>query len=295
MTEVQQDRPAETLPPDASSTEEVGAGRTATVGCQLREAREAAGLSTADVAQSLKFSQRQVEQLEADDYDALPGTTIVRGFTRSYARLLGLDAGALLQLLDARTPNVPVEVRPPDNMGLAGEPGGLRQLSLLASAAIVIALAAILIGLWQYFSPEMAAPPVAAENGPAVSVPPADTAAALPPAASPAAPVVTEALQTAVDAGTAGVVGNSALPAAQPAAPLLVFSFEDRAWLEVSDAARQVLHTGENPAGTRLELSGKPPFDVVVGNAGKVRVTYGDRVIDLAPHTRAEVARLKVE
>lgn len=74
-----------------------------------------------------------------------------------------------------------------------------------------------------------------------------------------------------------------------------MFSFEDRAWLEVSDAARQVLHTGENPAGTRLELSGKPPFDVVVGNAGKVRVTYGDRVIDLAPHTRAEVARLKVE
>lgn len=291
MTGAQQDRPAEALPPDASSTEEVGAGRTATVGCQLREAREAAGLTTADVAQSLKFSQRQVEQLEADDYDALPGTTIVRGFTRSYARLLGLDAGALLQLLDARTPNVPVEVRPPDNMGLAGEPGGLRQLSLLASAAIVIALAAILIGLWQYFSPEAAAPPVAAENGPGVSVPSPDTAATLPPATFPAAPVVTEAVPDAVAAGTAGVVGNSA----PPAAPRLVFNFEDRSWLEVTDAAKQVLHTGESPAGTRLELSGKPPFDVVVGNAGKVRLTYGDRVIDLAPHTRAEVARLKVE
>jgi hypothetical protein len=42
-------------------------------------------------------------------------------------------------------------------------------------------------------------------------------------------------------------------------------------------------------------LSGKPPFDVVVGNAGKVKATYGEREIDLAPHTRADVARLKIE
>jgi cytoskeleton protein RodZ len=298
LTEVQQeqDRPAKDLPeaemPDAeASTENVGAGRTATVGRLLREAREAAGLTAADVAQSLKFSPRQVEQLEADDYDALPGTTIVRGFTRSYARLLGLDSAALLKQLDARTPNVPVEVRPPDNMGLAGEPSGLRQLSLLASAAIVIALAAVLIGLWQYFSPELPAPSassVVTEKEPAASVSPGEAGTV---AAVPAAPVVA---QEAVAVPAPGVAPGGSESSA-PVAPLLVFSFEDRSWLEVSDAAKQVLHTGESPAGSRIELSGKPPFDVVVGNAGKVRVTYGERVIDLVPHTRAEVARLKIE
>lgn len=289
MTEVQQDIPAESMPVEESSMEKVGAGRTATVGRQLREAREAAGLSVGNVAQSLKFSPRQVEQLEADDYDALPGTTIVRGFTRSYARLLGLDAGALLQLLDVRTPNVPVEVRPPDNMGLAGAPGGLRQLSLLASAAIVIALAAILIGLWQYFSPgQPPSSPVVAEKDATPAAAPLDVRAATP------APVPTTDGQQEVKVPEAGS-GTDATPTPAPGAPLLVFSFEDRSWLEVSDAANQVLHTGENPAGSRLELSGKPPFDVVVGNAGRVKVSYGEREIDLTPYTRAEVARLKIE
>lgn len=283
MTEVQQDMPV-TEAPALAGMEKVGADGTATVGGQLRLTRESAGLTTADVAQSLKFSQRQVEQLEADDYEALPGTTIVRGFTRSYARLLGLDGGALLQLLDARTPSVPVEVRPPDNMGLAGTPGGLRQLTPLTSAAIVIALAAVLIGLWQYFSPGLPAPPATAENH-ANGTTAAIERAPLEPSA--AAQPVADAVPAPASPGV--------LPVAPATGPLLVFLFEDRAWLEVTDAAQQVLHTGEGPAGSRLELSGKPPFDVVVGNAGKVKASYGEREIDLAPHTRADVARLKIE
>lgn len=287
MTEVQQDVPVEEAP-EMESMEKVGTDGTATVGGQLRLAREAAGLTTADVAQSLKFSQRQVEQLEADDYEALPGTTIVRGFTRSYARLLGLDGAALLQLLDTRTPSVPVEVRPPDNMGIAGTPGGLRQLTPLTSAAIVIALAAVLIGLWQYFSPELPVVPATVEkhdNGTTAAIERVPLAPAVP-APSAAQPAADSALAPA---------SPDVLPAAPAAGPLLVFLFEDRSWLEVTDAAQQVLHTGESPAGSRLELSGKPPFDVVVGNAGKVKASYGEREIDLAPHTRADVARLKIE
>jgi cytoskeleton protein RodZ len=290
LTDVQQGVPAEALP-----AEEVGAGGTATVGRQLRAAREAAGLTTADVAQSLKFSQRQVESLEADDYDALPGTTIVRGFARSYARLLGLDTSAVLRLLDARTPNVPVEVKPPDNMGLAGEPGGLRQMSWLASASIVIALAAVLIGLWLYFSPGQPAIPFVTDKEPVASAGPAVDVAAAPQGISPVVPV-------AVASGglpEGGTVASPEVPIPSeppaPNAPRLLFSFEDKSWLEVSDAARQVLHSGENPAGSRLELTGKPPFDVVVGNAGRVKVSYGEREIDLAPHTRADVARLRIE
>lgn len=278
MTEVQQENPAPDVP---DVPDEGGAGGTATVGRQLRLAREAAGLTSSDVAQSLKFSQRQVEQLEADDYASLPGTTIVRGFTRSYARLLGLDAAILLQLLDARTPHAPIEVRPPDNMGIASAPRGLRQLSLLSSAAIVIALAAVLIGLWQYFSPKPAVPAAVAgkqTNGTAVVTAGDVTATA------PAAP---EPRQEAV--------AQEASPPVAVSDPMLVFSFEESSWVEVTDAAKQVLHSGESPAGTRLELSGQPPFDVVVGNASRVKVIYGGREIDLAPHTRAEVARLKIE
>lgn len=256
-----------------------------TVGRKLRAAREALRLSVEDVAQTLKFSPRQIELIEADNYAALPGTTIVRGFTRSYARLLKLDAEALLHLLDDRTPSLPTDVRPPDNMGIADDTAAPQQFSLLASAAIVIALVAVLLGVWHFLGPSVKTSVGA--NG--------ERQAAGFPSASP--PQVAAIAVPAAPADTAPPVAGSTA-ADQPAAaaaPVLTFVFTGRSWLEVSDAKKQVLHSGENPAGSELSLAGQPPFDIVVGNAAKVRLTFGDRVIDLAPHTRAEVARLKVE
>lgn len=66
------------------------------VGQTLREAREQLGLSVNDVANRIKFAPRQVESLEADDYVQLPEAAFVRGFVRSYARLLELDPSRLL-------------------------------------------------------------------------------------------------------------------------------------------------------------------------------------------------------
>ena len=73
------------------------------------------------------------------------------------------------------------------------------------------------------------------------------------------------------------------------------FEFAERAWVEVTDASRQLLHSGENPSGTQLVVTGKPPFEIVIGNASKVKLTYGDKAVELAPYMRAEVARLTLE
>ncbi|MER2515010.1 MAG: RodZ domain-containing protein [Candidatus Accumulibacter phosphatis] len=71
------------------------------VGQQLRSAREARKLSVPEVAQSLKLAPRQVEAIESEDWGALPGNTMIRGFVRNYARVLNLDADALMRGLDA--------------------------------------------------------------------------------------------------------------------------------------------------------------------------------------------------
>ncbi len=71
-------------------------GQGMSVGSTLRAAREAQGLTVADVAERIKFSVRQVEALEADDTAHLPEGTFLRGFIRSYARTLHLDESALL-------------------------------------------------------------------------------------------------------------------------------------------------------------------------------------------------------
>jgi cytoskeleton protein RodZ len=256
----------------------------ASVGSQLHAAREAAGLTVAEVAQSLKFSPRQIQLLEADDYAALPGNTIVRGFVRSYARMLKLDADSLLQALAVATPAAPIEVRPPENMGVAAQPGALRTMSPIVMVAIVLLMAGMLLALWHFFGPSAIRPGVTMGSSisQSESPPPPPTAAA--PAAVPAV-------------APAGEPANVLAPnvVSEAPAPALHFAFADRSWLEVTDANRQVLHSGESPAGSQLTLTGRPPFEMVIGNASKVTLTYGERVVDLVPHTRAEVARLTLE
>lgn len=65
-------------------------------GRHLATARESGGLSVADVARQLKLSPWQVEAMEADQYQRLPGAVFVRGFIRNYARLVKLDPMPLL-------------------------------------------------------------------------------------------------------------------------------------------------------------------------------------------------------
>lgn len=68
-------------------------------GALLAAKRQAKGWSVEHVASQLKFAARQVVALEADNYSALPGPVIVRGFVRAYAKLLGLESASLVAAL----------------------------------------------------------------------------------------------------------------------------------------------------------------------------------------------------
>jgi len=74
-------------------------GLPKSVGKILGEAREQHGLSVFDVSNRIKFAPRQIEALEADDFVLLPEAAFVRGFVRSYARLLQLNPDPLLAAL----------------------------------------------------------------------------------------------------------------------------------------------------------------------------------------------------
>lgn len=69
------------------------------VGEQLRTAREARGMTVNEVAHTLMLAPRQIDALENNQWDKLPGDTFVRGFIRNYAKLLKIDAGALVAQL----------------------------------------------------------------------------------------------------------------------------------------------------------------------------------------------------
>jgi transcriptional regulator with XRE-family HTH domain len=58
----------------------------------LRAQRERASLSIEDIARVTKIPERSLRQLEEGKFEELPGDVFVRGFLRSYARVVGVNA-----------------------------------------------------------------------------------------------------------------------------------------------------------------------------------------------------------
>src|SRR3546814_11269262 len=70
------------------------------VGATLRGLREAKRLTPAEVSARLKFSSRQLEALETEQWDRLPTGMSLRGFVKNSGRYLETDIDALMVMLD---------------------------------------------------------------------------------------------------------------------------------------------------------------------------------------------------
>ena len=277
-------------------------------GAMLRAGREAAGLTIAAAAQQLKLAPRQVIALEDDDFAGLPGRTFIRGFIRNYARLLRLDADEVLAALpDAAAPAAN------EHPSLAPTPRPMGELPADASRrpsparwAIPLALVAVVTVAAVY---EMARPP--AEPGrPAALDKPSPAPSPVAPAVE-AAPVATPGSATTVlpnplaaDDGKAGMAPDNASSrpdAASPsvAGPLptdiasapIVLTFQGTSWAEVRDATGTPVLSVTGSTGDVHAVGGRPPFEVVLGSASAVSVTWLGNPFDTSPFTKQNVAK----
>lgn len=66
-----------------------------TAGSKLRAARIAKSLDVAAVATALRIRKTQIEAIENNDLDALPGMTYAVGFVKSYANYVGLNSAEI--------------------------------------------------------------------------------------------------------------------------------------------------------------------------------------------------------
>lgn len=264
------------------------------VGQILRDAREAQGITLEDAAVRLRLMQRQVEAMETDDFGSLDPPVFARGFVRNYARLLGLAPEALLVRM-AGAPAEPAEVShaapPPPHSWLSSPWLILLLLGLLVLVAVPVALYWWLNSAGEDGPGKQASSAAQTRSAPvAVPAPVTEPAEAVPPAVE-FAPVAAPAAETPEtprqdEAGT---------PEAPAINGVLHLEFGDESWVEVKDASGRMLHRQLNPAGTKADIPGQPPFDVVIGNAAQVHLTYNGRPIDLAPFIEVTVARFTLE
>lgn len=88
---------------------------------QLRTAREAQQLSIEEVADLTKLRTDHVRALESGNYSVFSAHVYVRGFTRTYAKLLKLDSKKILEELkgelDQKTSNSDTEDPRPQSKG----------------------------------------------------------------------------------------------------------------------------------------------------------------------------------
>ena len=117
---------------------EIGPGK------RLREARLAEGLSVEDVARRLHLRAEMIARLEQDDYQSLPAPTFVRGYLRSYARLLNLPPGPLLEAFDHHGLTPPSLVADIANKAEARS----SDLPVRATTYVIVACLTALVVVW---------------------------------------------------------------------------------------------------------------------------------------------------
>jgi cytoskeleton protein RodZ len=283
----------------------------APAGARLRDARMSAGLSIDAVAQQLKLAPRQVKALEDDDYAQLPGRTFVRGFMRNYARLVRLDPDAVLASLPeagmAPSFDHPSLASTTRGMGempadAHGKPGSARwaipmALVTIIAIAIVYEFARPLAEYGKATMPDKNAAATSALSAPGAPTSRAPSASDVTPAAPPQPP--------AGDKAAPGSAAGSEAPAprtetvATSSAPSvdtpLVFVFRGTSWIEVKDAKGAVVLSTIGYPGAMHAVSGNAPFEVVLGNAEAVTVTWRGSPFDSTPYVKQNVAKFSIK
>lgn len=273
-------------------------GEGTAFGSRLAAARETAGLSVGDVAARLRLHVNQVRALESGNLTVLPEAAYVRGFVRSYARLLGLDPAPLVEDLNAKLspPGSVVEgmARTRDYSPVKAAEREQRSRLVVLGLAVIALIALGAIGWYatrQASAPAAAPAPAAASPAPAT----APAAAAAGASSDPAAPV--PATVAAAEAAVVSIPVEQAVaaePAPGPAGPLSL-SFSGASWVEVTDANGKVLLSQLARAGDVLQPAGAPPFNVVIGDASKATAAVHGQAFNLESVTRANVARFTVK
>lgn len=281
---------ADTLQPPPA-----GGQAPAPPGRRLSEARQAQNLAAADVARQLKLSVWQVEALEEGRYQQLPGPIFVRGFIRNYARLVKIDPEELLRAAGDSLPQAAARPETPPSRDIPFPTSqSARWPKYAAAAAVIFGALAVYEFIWN--EPEG----VATRTTVAVTPVPASPVPAPVPAAGQSAPVQPAMAVVAAAEPEPAAPPVEPAPAAAERAPkpgerLVKFDFDQESWVEIRDRNERILLSQLNRPGTTQQVSGLPPFSIVVGNAHGVRMTYGDKPVDLAIYTKIDVARLILE
>jgi cytoskeleton protein RodZ len=253
------------------------------IGERLRQTRIHAGLTPSEVGSQLKMPTYAIEALEREDWARIGAPVFIRGQLRSYARLLGLPADAIVESLSMPA-DAPVELVPQTytpRMQRVAEQTKMRLVYVVLTAAI-----AVPVWLATRSHLDSAIDTVSLD---------ADAPLALPqPGASSA--VRTSDTNAASAAQAAPLVASITPPMPQRAASNadLSVTFSGESWVRVSAPDGTVIEQALVQPGQQRVFKPGQLGKAVLGNAQVVSMQYRGQAIDLTPYIRANVLRFTV-
>ncbi|WP_300493978.1 RodZ domain-containing protein [uncultured Methylophaga sp.] len=282
------------------------------VGRRLREAREAKKISISDAAAQLRVTRSAIVHLEEQDWDKLHGRTYARGYFLSYTKFLGLPQDEMLAGFnieftetDKRSPSVaPIQQIKPAKSTFPWLP-----LILLITVAVLTWFAyqqwqatklvqnnepaeQTLLEPLNETANENNADPVPITESNEISLEEQPLIPNETDTSEPTLDTADTALNESFETETSPPVEDAESATAEATTEKnLIIGINADCWVEVRDASQQVLISRVVRAGNTVELTGKLPLQVSLGQANAASVRFDGDIIDITEYTRGNVAR----
>lgn len=282
-------------------------GTQPSLGEQLRSGRGHLGMSVAEVSVRLKLSERIIRCLEADDFASLNDGVFLRGYVKSYARLVGLPVDIVHHVVRELTAPAPL-------IATGTIPRSRYLLDRWSVSATYLILTGLIVGptVWLAMTHggiehslvrttplDRAAQTMVVDPNVAQASADANAdASTLPQALTSAAVRAIDDSTTPVKASLAPFVTSlgpeSAAPVAVDNEHTVALSISEASWVEILKPDGTRLEYGVLPAGAERSYNSDTTLTVRIGNVAGTRLVVDGNTVDLAPLARGNVTHLRL-
>ena len=248
----------------------------------LTRARENMSLSQKEIASRLNLKEEIITALDTNRFNNLPAPTYVRGYIRSYARAINLDADNLISIYEGSA-DAPPEIFP--DVKPKGQTSSKDTSAKVMSYLITFTLMILIIVWWQgsnIVSTDLYPNKLKASEG----------------GEYPGGFTYSYNIVTHPEILNVADIENSDYDSelnTQTNLATLKMELTAESWVEVYDALGEKLYIDLAKPGEKINLAGAPPLSVKLGNARGVSVNFKGKVFDTSQYTKAGVARFLIE
>ncbi len=293
-----------------------------TAGEILRQRREKLGLSQKDIAQKLRLKVSVIESVESHEFGSHQVATFIRGYFRSYAKVVGISEKEILKVLELSGEG---QHQHKEHMMQSFSHQTKKQKHDSHIMRITWGVLVVIIGIssiwwWQNHQQDtlsassikqdqaVAANSVLDQNQQEDNSDDLDLSMSSDDISSDESQdsdvVAQDTQELNTSSSEVAVALDAQTPQSQEEAKIealsqsetsnkpLVMNFKNDCWIQVKDSQNKILATGMKKAGESVTLTGNTPYSIILGAPEGVSITLADEPVDLSRYTAGKAARL---